>query len=193
MVGDHILEYGNYGLGMSREWALQHGLNPVFYYHDKSACFEAFNEMMKHIHNDVDGARQNELQVASIEAARLNSRYLFQYYKPYHGHDFKIDTKKWFYDEREWRYVPKTIENQDLLRDDRIDFTLQLRATLNRSLEQYALKFTPNDITHVIIEKESERFEFLESLSRIKMAFPYRDVEVLKSKIISVEQIANDL
>lgn len=190
LIGDHIDEYGDYGIGLHREWALKSKLNPVLYYHGGSEFFSQFYKMMSSIHKDSSNPTSPEgLQHRTDRLCA--SSYLFHYYKPYQGYDFKIQKDKWFYDEREWRYVPY-IEDRAMIIEGDKDFNPRKEA-LNEDLKKYVLKFTPEDINCLIIKNESERLGFIRWIKTTKGRFSLDDVEVLCSKIMTVEQIRNDI
>lgn len=193
LISDHIDEYGNYGIGMKREWVHKSRLNPVFYYQADSDYHKQFNEMMSLIHLDVKGTIENNIEVKSLADARLKSRYLFHYYKPCHGHDFKIEQDKWFYDEREWRYVPYVEGEIDLISNDNNGEFLHHREKMNQCFEKNSLLFEPKDVSYIILQNEEERWEFCEKIRRMKSKYSYEDVEILTTKIITVEQIKNDM
>lgn len=190
LIGDHIDEYGEYGIGLSRDWALNSKLNPVLYYHGGSDFFSQFNKMMSSIH--IDSSNPTSSEGLQHRTDRLcASSYLFHYYKPYQGYDFKIQKDKWFYDEREWRYVPY-IEERAMIIESDADFNPRKEA-LNEYLKKYVLKFTPADINCLIIKSESQRLEFIKWVTNIKSGYTDDEVKVLVSKIMTVEQIRNDI
>lgn len=65
---------------------------------------------------------------------------------------------------------------------------------LNNSLPDSAtLKFTPKDIRYIIVRRESEILEMMDSLEKIKSPkFPPHEVRKLQTRILSAEQIRED-
>ncbi|KKL71802.1 hypothetical protein LCGC14_2091250, partial [marine sediment metagenome] len=99
-----------------------------------------------------------------------------------------------FYDEREWRYIPE-IKNTDepfwvnievAKEPDGID-------SLNRLISDNSdlrLSFEPNDIKFIVVKKENEILSMLDKVINIKRdKFSYRDVQILTTRIISMEGI----
>ena len=46
-VGEHLKCYGNYGIGMTKEWGLKNGLNPVIYLCSESNLAKHFGNLLK--------------------------------------------------------------------------------------------------------------------------------------------------
>lgn len=192
LIANHINEYGQYGLGLSREWAIKSKLNPVFYYQENSLLFDELDSMMTLQHEDITGLNKTGIAIKSTRDIYLKSRYILQYYKPWYGYDFKIKKEKCFYDEREWRYVPIQKDQHESLYNDDEEFK-------NKKDEHYAkllnpiLKFEPRDITYIVLENENKRYDLINIIKDVKDKYSFRDVETLVSKIITVEQIKNDI
>lgn len=112
-VKNHIEEYGKYAIGLNREWVNKNKLNPVLYYKEKSLLFENYYELRSSIQNKV-----NKIDCDNTLLDNYNKiKYLFAFFKPYEGYDFKLQREKVFYDEREWRFVPETKDNNYIFLD----------------------------------------------------------------------------
>jgi len=192
LIGNHINHYGRYGLGMSREWAIRSKLNPVFYYQSASLLFEQFASMMSLQHSDVSGLVQQNFLIESTRDIYFKSRYLLQYYKPWLGHDFKNNEDRLFYDEREWRYVPLSKGSYESIYTANPEFELRKEERFLK-LESPYIIFEPKDINYIVLREETERYDIVQRIRGIKDKYSYRDVETLVSKIITVEQIENDI
>lgn len=191
LISDHIKAYGQYGIGMSREWAIGSRLNPVFYYQAKSLLFCELNLMMTFQHEDNMDLLKQRIVLESTRNIYLKSRYIWQYYKPWFGYDFKLSKERYFYDEREWRYVPVAQVGFEAIYNDK-DFEAIKGDCYKKLVDPYLL-FEPKDINYIVLEKEAERYEIIQKIRSIKDKYCYRDVETLISKIITVEQIENDV
>ncbi len=121
-----------------------------------------------------------------------HSDFIFSYLKPY----YKLGSKDYcYYDEREWRYVPTPVsENTKMMYNFKLDKKECER--INQEYEKYSLKFTPKDIAYIVIKSDDERKEIIQKIFEIKSPKYSRkeeDIEVLVSKIISAEQIIQDM
>jgi hypothetical protein len=191
-VKNHIDSYGSYGIGLSKNWAKKHGLNPVLYMERNSTmanhfCKTLFTEVLGEKY--IEGAEESTYALADI----------FRYMKNYDG-DLtrkKGNTPNYrFYDEREWRYVPlkKQLKKAPIIiTPDNYD-TDSKKLEANKLLIGQKLKFTPHDITYIIVESESEIIKLIALLDSEKgKIYPANTIKVLTSKIITKTQIISDL
>lgn len=51
---DHMSKYGSYGIGMSKSWANQEGLNPVFYVNKHCTYTSNFIAAVEQLHKHID-------------------------------------------------------------------------------------------------------------------------------------------
>lgn len=186
-IKEHIAEYGKYAIGLNREWVNKSKLNPVLYYKESSCFFEKYYKLLESMRKKAVGWT-TQTQITFLEDY-CDAKYLFSYFKPYIGYDFKTQKEKIFYDEREWRYVPGNLPDDSYMIPDG-DERLQ---PMQKRVEQDKLYFEPKDISYIVIENEDERLEFFKKLREIKSKYSPHDVEILITKIISSEQILNDM
>lgn len=173
--------YGDYGIGLSKKWASNNGLNPVLYIESKSfvshSLRKTYEEML-----DNDG------QINDIEN---NSSIL--YAKNYEGGlkrgEKVVNSKYRFYDEREWRLVPKTENigfNPPVIEDSKYQSN---KRSYNQRIEAHLLEFKLKDISYIIVQEASEIQLVYETLSLISN----ESIIDLKSiTILTSEQIVND-
>ena len=103
------------------------------------------------------------------------------------------------YNEREWRYITPIHLFLEL---DGVDYRLTMEELLNSDkcekandyLKQdpFKLKFTPSDIKYIIVKKEDEIYDLLQRIDSCKPDFSYKDVSILKTRIITASEIKND-
>jgi len=118
---------------------------------------------------------------------------ILYFIKPYQGIN-KINKKKIFYEENEWRYIPKDLGNDDslILEEDRA--TKEDIIRINLILAEQPLIFEPEDIQYIFIDNEKERNEILRLIKNIKsIKYSHDIINTLCSKIISYEQIKGDI
>jgi len=187
---NHIKTYGRYGFGMTKEWGLRKGLNPVVYFNKNSNMANDLIELTR-------GLVKSKSQTTQVLGRVL------EYLKPYEGILYRGGrvTRKnvRFYDEHEWRYVP----DMRVLKDNKIDLVISKSTykraeklkDANRKLERddTRLAFDADDIKYIIIDKESEINEMISKLKAIKGdKYSFDTVERLASRIITVGQIDED-
>ena len=119
---------------------------------------------------------------------------MFFMMKPYEGYqerDGKIKKVR-FYDEREWRYIPPIGgDHLNFLTEEKFNDKIQ-KENLNTFNEQFGVSFNPDVINYIIVEKEDEIVPLMHELHSIKGNFSYNSVELLSSRIISMDRIRED-
>lgn len=188
-IQNHIKDYGNYGIGMTKEWGIRNGLNPIIYINSDSSISNSIHNLTLNILELLDGECTEPLKKVSDEFMNL-----LNFLKPYEGMSSKNPTKRVrFYDEKEWRYVP------EISFDERTSLTLEefndhtTRDRENRKLEKFKLKFNINDIKYIFIKSNSEIHEFVEAIRNIKGSrYTQKEVDILTTKITTIENIKDD-
>ena len=187
---NHIDTYGKYGLGMTKEWGIRNGLNPVVYFNRSS--------------NMANNLREAVIQLLRSKSPTIKVlAEIIMYLKPYEGILYRGGqvTKKdvRFYDEHEWRYVPARIVMEKNKLELAIPEDLYRRpeklADANKKLErdETRLSFNANDIKYIIIGEERETNQMIRKLRDIKGSrYDTDTIDRLASRIITVKQIEND-
>jgi hypothetical protein len=189
---NHMVNYGNYGIGMSKEWANRNRLNPVLYLRRGSQTTQIVDDVLNSIYKDIKGVREEGIEVESLTKRYILLLKLFSFTKPFDGPNKDGGITK-FYDEREWRYVPDRSSYdgaQTLLMEK--EFNSPMLSEENEKLKKAKLCFQPSDINYIIIKEESERLDLLHAIRIIKEKYDDKDRRILLSKIISAEQIRQD-
>ena len=193
-VKEHINKYGSYGIGLTREWAVRTGLNPVLYLEKKSVLAHNLNVSRKILVDAPDGDYKDLDEVGKCTAD------IFRYTKNYEAdlnRGGKTIKNYRFSDEREWRYVPH-FEN---------DFEMSIGASYwddeenkdevendKQKLSLLEVPFEPNDIKYIIIENDNEISDFLDFLKKAKgKQYTYHDIERLMTRLLTTEQIMSDM
>lgn len=191
-IRKHISSYGNYGLGMTKEWGMKQGLNPILYVASPSMLSTSYLTAFKHFN-----ASNNQLiEEWSAEQKALGD--VLRYVKNYQGDLIRkgvatISNYR-FSDEREWRYVPSFVEECDMLLSEKSYADSVIKAASEAKLGKLQLHFEPNDIKYIIIQNDSEISEFTEHLRRAKgNKYYHSDVERLTTRILTTEQIITDM
>ena len=88
--------------------------------------------------------------------------------------------------------MPVDKSNYESIYNDDEEFQTSRDKYFEKLKDPY-LVFEPKDINYIVLRSESERHGIIQSIREIKNKFSLRDVEILLSKIITVEQIENDI
>lgn len=187
-ISEHISKYGQYGIGLSKDWAIRNGLNPVVYMNSSSNFCKTIIETIRSIN-------VNE-NVPKMERFRLSN--LLRYTKIYEGkltRQGKTIPNYRFADEREWRYVPEMIEKAKFLHwllDEQYN-TIDKKLEHNERLKDERLYFNPSDIMYLIVKEETEIDEIIQYIRKVKgKNYTMNEIDRLTTRILTCERIRND-
>jgi len=99
-----------------------------------------------------------------------------------------------FYNEREWRYVPTLEEIRSIKGSFQLwgpNYTPR-KDEINELISALKLKFEIDDITHIIINDDSEISLMIDHLRTVFIAEPTEKIDRLLTKISTMERIAEE-
>lgn len=185
-ISEHIVFYGSYGLGMTKEWASQNGLNPVLY-------LSQVNDLSRNL--CLLNVYANLLSEDNREKAKKTMRYIYAHIKPLSGNMIvgKHVVVKEFLQESEWRYVPCRENVTSYLKQKDFDSSDILEGANEASLANAKLEFTPKDVKYIFVPADSDIPDLVNFIQEELDNFPAADLKVLLSRIISIESVSRDL
>lgn len=184
----HIDFYGNYGIGLQKkEWGLAKGISPIVYVPKDSISallIQSIGIQLKTLLKEKEGKEEIQKQIPDF----------FKYIKVFDGIALNKISKKMesrtFYDEREWRYAPmnfRVLEEKEA--------TERVLENENKKMQEVEkLIFDAKNIKYIIVSEEDEIPEFVDFIEGdLKSQFKAPDRKLLVSKLISVQQIRDDM
>ncbi len=206
----HTESYGHYGIGLSKDWANENGLNPVIYMSKHSSVFDNYNleirrlkaevnKLLKHLDEIKSSGTTSQLTNAKrkYDSAILSYkkivdplRYMKNYQATLKRRNGQEKPNYIFADEREWRFVPdieKSIGKPVIAASKNIS-TQDGKRKYNEYYDDDRLPFSHKDIKYVIVEHESDVEKMMDFL-HIK----YGSKSSLIPRVLSTELIANDM
>lgn len=191
---ENIGTYGKFGIGMTKEWAINKGLNPVMYASRESLFTENFLIGIEDIFSlvinsdDTTGRFENAYN-STINTLRYLKNYKGDLIRP--GRPTKANYV--FANEREWRFVPPITDDiQSFIPIDKIKTSNQ-KSYYNRQVSHIRLQFKPDDIKYLIVERDSDINSLINHLRQVKNRFSPETIDRLSSRILTYEQIENDI
>ena len=193
-IESHLEFYGSYGIGLSKSWGEEKGLTPITYIHNNSTQINYIKQVGTLIFKAFDKDKFEKIPYDKNPLIALFE--LAAFFKPYSGQMWRISkyVDKRFYDEREWRYVPFISEKDNQYRLSKDEFLNDIkRASSNEVIGgKFALKFSASDIKYLIVQKEAEMVALSDALDIMTDVYSIEEIKILKTKIISSEQIKED-
>ncbi len=183
----HFAAYGRYGIGLSKEWANQQGINPVLYLEKESLITQTIGKLL---------ADRRSSKSDLTEEQKMNILQIKSFVKNYSGPLKRKeinDPNYRFYDEREWRLVP----TKETLGDANFSINLENyqkdKDGYNSKINSLRFNFLPEDISYIIVDRTSEINNII-NLLRVEYSAKCsaQKLDILFSKIVSTEQIISD-
>lgn len=183
----HFNAYGHYGIGLSKSWALKNEINPVIYI-DSGSLFA------QSIENLVVERRRNNTNLTDEQKQLILK--IKSYAKNYQGNlrrGSKVIRNYRFYDEREWRLVPRG----ETIKNARVSISGKkyesMRDEYNARISDCRIKFSASDISYIIVHRTEEIPKMISFLKRIYTSrYDQDQLDILFSKLCSTDQILAD-
>jgi hypothetical protein len=186
---ENIGTYGKFGIGLTKDWAIKKGLNPVMYASENSFFTEAFLNGIETLFDFVGSNSMDNLELAFNDV--MNT---LRYIKNYKGDlirpSKKIRNNYVFANEREWRFVPDI--SGDFYAFVPIDKTFN-KHLLNNKIKHVKLNYRLEDIKYLIVKNDDDIYPLIDYLKTIKGGFTSQKIDKLSSRILTYEQIKNGI
>lgn len=183
----HFAAYGKFGIGLSKKWAIEHGINPVIYIDENSLFSQSMGNLIKE-RRDKSSSLPDEIK---SEILRLKS-YAKNYSGPLKRKGVNNEDYK-FYDEREWRLVPGKSLLGKATFSVASSFYKKDKEKYNNKLSDIRITFGVSDISYIIVKDTNQIPKMINFLrSTYSNRYTADDLDILFSKICSTEQITQD-
>ncbi|AUU90423.1 hypothetical protein C2U55_15715 [Enterobacteriaceae bacterium ENNIH3] len=197
-LDEHTRKYGEFGFGLSKEWAEKNNLHPVLYMSKESNLLSRYNKRMRMLKNKLVplwNARQSLSKSENIRFENLKSEYsdlynLLRYMKNYKGRLMQKGELKnenfIFADEKEWRYVPEPFAGDiwPSINLEKVESTEQ-KSSLSAKFADFSIPFTFDDIKYILIPSDA-------FLSDVFDIVDFSDLENGCSKLLTMSQVKAD-
>lgn len=173
---NHKTKYGNYGIGLTKDWAKKNNLSVVSYTYKESLVSASLRIMIKNYFNSNNPDIRNALSILLMSC------------KPYDGYTYdkkgniEHDNAIRLYDEKEWRFIPLNVDNLYLSislndYDNQTVFLNKINEELPKIQQNNKLDFNVNDIKYIFLENKSEKERFITDIQNAKI---YSEQEIFK-------------
>jgi len=174
----HMERYGYYGIGLKKSFLRKHCATPVIYVHSNTSILK---------------------NISKGEILKKEYYSILPLLKRYDGDDYCYDinganyTKRriYFYDEKEWRYLPPLSEYEIITVFEKIESGLKRVKMMNAEAPYFKdVLIIPFDaIEYIIIRKERELDGIIQM---VKENYSASEVDVLLTKVQIAENILRD-
>jgi len=181
LIRKHLDEYGEFGIGLTKEWGHRNGVTPVIYTHSKAQTRKPLVRLTE------------AAEKGSSEETKKDLMLLAAYTKPFAGpawRNNKVQRKVLFYDEREWRHLASTRASEPLFLDQKDYANYSKVARLqSRFRKTQSLHICPDDVQYLIVPHDDNILELVGCLKRL---YGKRDTILVTTAIMTVNCITED-
>lgn len=184
-ISEHVMFYGQFGVGLTKEWGAKNNLNPVIYFSGNNPLHGALLSLTGAVYDLGKDEKKQGL---------IDIRYILAHSKPTTGRMIISGEPvvKDFYQESEWRYVPQNNEIEDHLTQE---------AITKEGLDQYnsmthekcMLKFLPSDVKYIFVPTDADIPAIMNFLQSELDHYPNAELKLLMSRVTSLESVALDI
>ena len=186
-ISEHVEFYGNYGLGMSKDWAQKNGLNPVNYIVENNDLKDAFRRI-----NTLATKFEN---TSLKEELWSTSRRLLAFTKPTIG-NMRVDgnfIKKDFYQESEWRFIPVHKNVKTFISHSAFEESIKLEDANQLTRYHCMLTIEPKDIRYIFVKTDNDIANIINFIQKELDNYPGVDQKILLSRVVSLESLQKDI
>ena len=184
IINGHTKFYGEYGLGMTKEWGIKNKLEPLLYTSKDGSVSKMLNDLhcLKEIMNLNGFDSERKILLKNFKRIAALTKPLSGEMKR-NGKIFETD----FHQENEWRYIP---DNYDFISEENYNIKRQEGKI---SIPEGAIHYKIKDIKYIFVKMDSEIPKIIDALHEKFKFHDTSDVKILTSKIISLETLNFDL
>ncbi|WP_084084767.1 abortive infection system antitoxin AbiGi family protein [Cupriavidus sp. USMAA2-4] len=186
-ISEHVGFYGQFGIGLTRSWAEDAGLNPLLYVAGENGVYATIQKLVSNATDDEDPERS--------KAARASVLHMLAYSKPVSGKmvvgEGPVD--KLFYQESEWRYVPKGKGVSRFITKANFDDASQRDRANAKTREGCMLRFGPKDVRYIFVKSDSDIPDVVNFIHAHMDRYTGSEQKILMSRVVSLESLSEDL
>jgi hypothetical protein len=183
-IREHTNFYGEYGLGMTKDWGVRNNLEPLLYTTKEGSITQLLNDLIyiTEINKNKDTASENKIILD-------NFKKVIALTKPLSGKMKKGNSyvEKNFHQENEWRFVPK---NYKILNKE---IYITQKDTIENSFNPKNIDFQLSDINYIFVKTDSEIQIIIDCINNKYNNSNNPNIQILISRIISLETLTADL
>lgn len=196
-IDEHVSYYGGFGIGLTREWAIKSGLNPIFYISRSSPIGAAMLSTLRVI---TDTNVKEKKQAASDKKEHDSENFhraihLLAHMKPLSGSVVVsgTPTEKDFYLENEWRFVPRLKGHISALLEESFADEKQLKEFNELLKAEACLRFAPQDIRYIFVPTDADIPSVVSFMNDNLDHHSVAEMRILTTRITSLENMRKDV
>jgi hypothetical protein len=185
-ISEHTDFYGQYGIGLSKQWGAQHRLNPILYIAQSSVVKDAIVQQMK--------TAQERFQDGD-KGAKSMLQTVLAHCKPTLGKMVVSGNEviKEFYQESEWRYVPQSEHIKKYFKQKDFFDSAQVEGAHQLTKTNCMLQFNVQDLRYLFVPSDAEIPSLVNFIQSELTNYTADERSLLVSRVTSLESIHSDI
>ncbi len=180
----HTHHFGKCGIGLSKQWGIEKRVSPVLYVHHNSVASRAISEVMHEVRKIYKRREEPKLAEAVLEQIKF-----LKAYEGYWQKGSRKRSKIKYYDEREWRYVPR--ENDFPAIAANAERALFIDDS-NERLKEHSLTFETEDVKFIVLENDEQKAKLSEKIRNEFVHLDPNQKNDLITKILTIKELRQD-
>lgn len=183
-IDEHVLFYGEFGVGLSREWAIRSGLSPIQYAVEGSRIAK----IIAHL-SEFDGVSPEKKHEYLLRLLPIATNI-----KPLSGAMVVAGKPivKDFYSESEWRFVASDAEVEPFLMQEEFEDPGMLSHHNDTTRTHSMLRFLPSDVKYIFVRSDTDIPSVINFIQSELDHHPAADLKVLMSRVTSLDTVRSD-
>lgn len=195
-LNEHITKYGEYGIALNKDWAVEQGLNPVSYISKNCSMFNRLDARLRDIRRSMTHLKSEGSITEYRDTLEEYNDFIntMRYMKNYEGdltRSNKQPIKNYrFANEHEWRYIPDI--NSDFPPIRKTTTNKNWKAEANNSMSGKPgseLYFSMSDIRYIFIKDDTMSSKVIK---RLQSRLDENSFSLIISKILITNQVIDD-
>lgn len=195
LLDEHNTRYGNYGIALSKDWAIARGLTPVmyisnnnilrsvYYYHQQNEkilkWYDRSDVKAKILNDTIFKAMPlaDYVNIINAQQEHAINTHIIGYLKKYEGYYRGGPINN--YEENEWRYLVPDSDGtkwfwsqEDYLKwrnpNNKVNISDFPKPSPSQALRKYTLKFNLNEISYILIKNEEFKSKLIAFIKALK-------------------------
>lgn len=185
LINSHMETYGHFGIGMSKKWGIDKGLSPVMYLVKTSY----YGKILKNRYRKICKEKMLEKIRRRLALMKVYEGVNYRKDETVKDKPKQINNYK-YYNEREWRFVPKLEKTEDYVIP--IEKNGENASDLSENTKDKMCSFEYGDIKYIIVDKQDDKLSLMKYIGALSDC-GNEEKEELCSKIMVWDIIKNDI
>lgn len=188
-VDEHVNFYGDFGIGVTKEWAKLNRLSPVIYLNEGSAQQLALTKLFgENLKGDL-----------FYKGAGDDINAIMTHIKPIEGKMFINGQfiSKEFHQENEWRFAVNgkytDLKIKPFLFERSFQDSKLLETENLKSKEHYSVRIAPSDIKYLFVKTDNDIPDLINFIQSELDHYSSSEIKILMSRVVSLETISRDM